>query len=73
MPVVSGDWHGEDWPENDSAVCDVCGRQSVKRLLALRQELKAEGLNNLNLINVGGGLTIDYTRYVSRTHSCLVL
>ena len=54
----------------------VCGRQSMKRLLALRQQLKAEGLEDLSLINVGGGLAIDYTRYVGLTLfvlSCLVL
>ena len=54
----------------------VCGRQSMKTLLALRQQLKAEGLEDLNLINVGGGLAIDYTRYVGLTLlvlSCLDL
>ncbi|KAL8585114.1 hypothetical protein ACOMHN_013130 [Nucella lapillus] len=42
-------------------------RESVTRLLALREELKAKGFSHVNLINVGGGLPIDYERYRDKT------
>ncbi|XP_025105184.1 diaminopimelate decarboxylase 1, chloroplastic-like [Pomacea canaliculata] len=36
-------------------------RESVARMLEQRQELKRQGLQDLRLINIGGGLGIDYT------------
>nr|KAG5703550.1 hypothetical protein BaRGS_020184 [Batillaria attramentaria] len=42
-------------------------RESVRRLLTIRQELTSQGLHGLRMINIGGGLNIDYTRQQDET------
>lgn len=42
-------------------------KESVRRLLMIRQILTSQGLQGLHMINIGGGLAIDYMRQMDET------